>query len=170
MSFQYLIDTHIQPVNCIDEFSTWRRETLYTHEVNDVLFANEQNLKKVYDTGIKFKAQKRLHRKECIEIFTVEADVDIGEREATIAFALSKMTVPDENGEMFKYDDIQFVEFLEMVGRAADLKFKDSEQEELPLHKKIEFVIDDLLVLVPGAKRVEVSFDPEEETVSDTDY
>ena len=90
MSFQYLIDTHIQPVNCIDEFSTWRRETLYTNEVNDILYANEQNLKKVYDTGIKFKAQKRLHRKECIEIFTVEADVDLGEREATVV--LNKRT------------------------------------------------------------------------------
>lgn len=83
---------------------------------------------------------------------------------------MSKMTVADENGEMWKYDEISFVEFLEMIGRAADLKFKDSEQESLELHKKIEFVIDDLLVLVPGLTRKVVNYDPEEETVSDTDY
>ena len=38
------------------------------------------------------------------------------------------------------------------------------------MHHKIEYVIDDLLVEHPDLKRVIVSYEPEEETMSDSDY
>ena len=63
-----------------------------------------------------------------------------------------------------------FVEFLEMIARVAHLKFIGSELESIKLHKKIEYIIDDLLALTPGAKRVVFSYEPEEETESDSDY
>ena len=43
-----------------------------------------------------------------------------------------------------------FVEFLEMIGRVADIKFKDSEQENLQLHYKIEYVLDEIFSHYPG--------------------
>lgn len=83
---------------------------------------------------------------------------------------MSKMTVPQENEDAKKYNSMFFVEFLEMIGRVAYIKFQGSELETIPLHKKIEFIIDDLLALTPGAKRKIVSYEPEEETESDSDY
>jgi len=44
-------------------------------------------------------------------------------------------------------------EFLEMIGRIADLKFKGSELESIHLANKIEFVLDDIFIAYPGMKR-----------------
>lgn len=40
------------------------------------------------------------------------------------------------------------IEFLEFIGRLADLQFKDSELEDINLDEKIEFTLCDLLPLV----------------------
>ena len=40
------------------------------------------------------------------------------------------------------------VEFLEMVGRIAFIKYQGSELEILPLNEKIEYIIDDLIVVL----------------------
>jgi len=44
-----------------------------------------------------------------------------------------------------------FVEFLECIGRVASLKYKD--EEDLPLDKKIELILDDILKLVNYERR-----------------
>ena len=62
-------------------------------------------------------------------------------------------------------------EFLEMIGRIAELKFKGSELESIHLANKIEFVIDDLFIAFPGMKRKVMNLqDDEEMSESDEDY
>jgi hypothetical protein len=61
---------------------------------------------------------------------------------------MSKMTVANENEENKTYYRLQFVEFLEMVGRVAHLKCQGSELEVLSLSEKIEYIIDDLIVVL----------------------
>ena len=58
-----------------------------------------------------------------------------------------------------------------MIGRVADLKFRGTELEDLPLEKKIEEVLDNLFVVLgKDAKRVNVDIEVEELTESDSDY
>jgi len=72
---------------------------------------------------------------------------------------------------MYKYDRIVFVEFLEMVGRIAEFKFKGTELESIPLELKIEEILDELLtVLGAGFKRKPVNIEIDEGTESDSDY
>ena len=59
---------------------------------------------------------------------------------------------------------------MEMIGRVAVYKFKGSELENESLASKIEQILDDLFVLIPGLKRKEVAYEDLEETESDTDY
>jgi hypothetical protein len=40
----------------------------------------------------------------------------------------------------------------------------------LPLHSKIEFIIDELLVILPGIQRKKIEVFDEEETESNSDY
>jgi hypothetical protein len=40
-----------------------------------------------------------------------------------------------------------------MIARVSNLKFKGSELEDLHLSKKIEFVIDDMVAVIPGMVR-----------------
>ena len=107
---------------------------------------------------------------DAIDLFTKKTDVSIRENEAVFCFGMSKMTVPFENEDAKKYGFLYFSEFLEMIGRVADLNFKGSELESIGLHEKIEYILDDLFVIIPGAKRKSGNYEPEEATESDSDY
>jgi hypothetical protein len=58
---------------------------------------------------------------------------------------------------------------LELTGRIADLKYKHSDIGRLPLAKKIEFVLDDMLELV-DLKRKDVNIVIDDQSESDDDY
>ena len=62
-----------------------------------------------------------------------------------------------------------YVEFLEFLARIAELYFEGSEMEELELHQKLEFLLDEILPVV-GAKRVKQTTVIEEFSESDDDY
>ena len=71
------------------------------------------------------------------------------EKDAIYCYGMCKMTITDEQDDSTaKYKKLQWVEFLEMIGRVADLKFKGTELEIIPLAEKINFVMDDLLTFV----------------------
>lgn len=90
--------------------------------------------------------------------------------QALFCFGMSKMTTVNESEESNKYKRLQFVEFLEMIGRAADQKFKDTEMEgELSLAEKIENILDDLFTIV-DFKRRDVQVMDEVLSESDDEY
>jgi hypothetical protein len=64
---------------------------------------------------------------------------------------------------------LQFVEFLEFIGRVSHLKFMGTEMEELSLTQKICYIMDDLFTLI-GAQRNEVRVEIQELSESDSDY
>lgn len=49
---------------------------------------------------------------------------------------------------------LKFVEFLEMIGRIAELRFKATAMNLIPLYQKIEFVLDEVIPsCMPGRER-----------------
>ena len=83
---------------------------------------------------------------------------------------MSKQTCINENDDLSKkFMKITWVEFLEMIGRVADLKFRDSELESIPLEAKIEYVLDDLFAALPGLRRLNARNMDEEEEVTESD-
>jgi len=90
--------------------------------------------------------QKFLPQKECIEIFTRDTDIML-EKEALIAYGMSKMPLVKETTENSKYKRIMSnPEFYEMIGRVAEFKHKD--QPHLSLSEKIGLVLDKILPIV----------------------
>ena len=79
------------------------------------------------------------------------------------------MNVKDEIVEFEKYDKLQVVELIEMIGRAAKLKYANSDQCEEPLARQIELMLDLIFPLVKFRRR-EVIRDAESESASDDDY
>ena len=91
-------------------------------------------------------------------------------KDITFCYGMSKMTMPDENNDgSARMVRIDFVEFLEMIGRAAHVKFRGSELEELPLYRKIEFILADLFQFL-SMQPSPINVDIEENTASDSDY
>jgi hypothetical protein len=79
--------------------------------------------------------KKYVTKEEMVQLVVSRSAVAMNEIEAIYCYGMSLMTVVDEARESTKgYKRIQFVEYLEMIGRIADMKFKGSEMERLPLH------------------------------------
>ncbi len=57
-----------------------------------------------------------------------QAMIQINEAEVQFAFGMSKMSVTNEPSNYVQYKIMQFVEFLEFIGRLADAKYKDNGQ------------------------------------------
>ena len=63
-----------------------------------------------------------------------------------------------------------FSEFLELIGRVADIKFKNTgEMEGISLAQKIENILEELFPAF-GLTKNEVNFVQEENSESDDDY
>lgn len=155
------------------EMHTWqgfRDEQLYTVEVNDLLHANEELLRQVYQKY--YTLNKRyMTQEDAMDLFCSESECCLSAKEALYCYGMAKMTNPNENDNPERYTKLQYVELLEMIGRVAEYKYRGSEQEPLPLAEKLETVLDQLFaVLGSGAKRKEVDVENEEVTESDSDY
>jgi hypothetical protein len=96
---------------------------------------------------------------DCMRLFTKDSDSGITEKDFYYCYGMSKMTVAKESQLHSSYFTIQFVEFLELIGRAADTRY--AETVGVSLTEKVEFMLDSLLKVV-GIKRIEVSFETEE--------
>ena len=79
------------------------------------------------------------------------------------------MPIKNEIEDFARYHKLQVVELLEMIGRAAKVKYANTEVDEEPLARKIEMVLDLLFPLVKWQRR-EVFADAESASASDDDY
>ena len=81
------------------------------------------------------------------------------------------MTIINEERQWKKYSALEYVEFLEFLGRISFARFKNSTAElsEMPLASKIESILDDLFMNF-GMQRIEVNIEVEEFSESDDDY
>ena len=95
---------------------------------------------------------------DSIDLFTYRSDLKLTRKELTYCYGMCKMSVPLENelGQSAKYQKLQLSEFYELIARVAKLKFHGSELEDRPLHDKIEFVIDEMVGVIPNLTRKEV--------------
>ncbi len=115
--------------------------------------------------------QKQLSMEQAIEIFTKISDCGIRQKDAVFCYGISKMTVANENGEFSAYQKMYFVEFLEMICRIADIKFKTGDLDKNMLHKNVENILDDMFVILGKEhRRREVSIEIEDLSQSDSDY
>jgi len=107
-----------------------------------------------------------------MNLFTVRCEsLKVPEKNIKYCYAMSKMTVSNEEFHTDQYFTMQFVEFLEMIGRIALYKYQGTIVHQEPLAKKIEFVID-ILFEVVGAhfKRNEVCIEEPDVSDEDIDY
>ena len=62
-----------------------------------------------------------------MDLFTKKSDCGLNSKDTIFCYGMSKITLANENEKNKNYFKLLFVEFLEMIGRVADLKFKGSE-------------------------------------------
>lgn len=87
-----------------------------------------------------------------------------------MCYALCKHSVIKEtfNG-VAEYDKLSYVEFLEMIGRIASVKYLGTDFEQEHLLCKIEYVLDIILKIV-GLERLEPISQEVDSSESDDEY
>ena len=102
--------------------------------------------------------------------------MNLKESDVTFAYGMSKMTVVSElSNYQNNYKQLEFIEFLEFVGRLATARFRKAvstnnvTSEQLSLLGKLEDTLDELLEN-HDLTRTEVTKIMEEESESDDDY
>ena len=95
--------------------------------------------------------------KDATNLLTKDASLDLSYTQAKYCLSFCKMPIKDECAEFDKYRVLQPVELMEMIGRAAKIKYADSEFCDEPLHIKIEMVLDLLFPLVKFKRKEVIS-------------
>ena len=118
---------------------------------------NEQGIKAVH---LKYAQSSESYRppgcidfltnKDCVKLVKNDMKIDISGKIIKKVYCLSKQLVHDEQDErqLANYFRMTFLEFLEFIGRISDIWFENTEYEELPLHRKIEYFLERMLKLV----------------------
>lgn len=101
---------------------------------------------------------------------TRDADLQIPEKDIVFCFGMSKMAVTHEPTHYKQYQQMVFPEFLELIGRLAEIKFKNTgEMAQNPLTWKIEMLLEDLCPFF-GLTKNDVKIELEDNSASDDDY
>ena len=129
VAFERLLKEKILPMyDTVYPWQRWRADPgLYTCCVNSVFEDNLTQLKSLFDVAQKKGRAQHLHRDVACSLFTKNDDIDLEVKKTQQAFGISKMTVVNEGtpeGQK-EYKQARFVEFLEMIGRCAELKYSN---------------------------------------------
>jgi len=136
--------------------------------VNDILEANLEGLKKVYEYYFEPR-KKYMTMADALRLMMHDTPLAMSEKDAKYCYGMCKMTVLQEMDQSWQYKQLQFVELLEMLGRIAEFKFRETELEGLELAKKLEYILDDVLSLVEVSRK-DVNIQVDEKSESDDDY
>lgn len=107
----------------------WRKTFLWTLEVDDLLKANMDYLKKLFNLIKRGSVSKVILFRDTVE-YIAQHPIEVSHDQITLAFAFSKMQFIDELELIDLYEQMYFVEFLEFLGRLAYLIW-DSRGENL---------------------------------------
>ena len=124
---------------------------------------NERAIRKIYqkyaalnrDTQFKPHNGDWIIMQDCYALFKEDTPLNLTYKTIHEAFALSKKQIVNEfdSDSLMQYHKLSYVEFLEFLARIAVLYFEGSEMEELELHEKLEYLLDEILPIIE-AKRV----------------
>jgi hypothetical protein len=71
--------------------------------------------------------------KNALSFMMKDTALNVIEKDAIYCYGMCKMTVANENDKNSQYFELKRVEFLEMIGRVAENKFKNTNMHEIAL-------------------------------------
>lgn len=145
-SVEALINKFILPNYPTESWQGWRESELWCMDVNDVFEVNIPILEQVYKSFLN-PQHKFPDLADMVTMCMAISPCGLSEVEVKFCYAMCKMTIVNEAANYKEYGKLQFVEFLEFIGRLAHAKFKHNGNEaaSIPLAQKIEFMLDDIL-------------------------
>lgn len=146
-----LIEKNIKPSWGDSLWHQTRVTKFWTCEINDLLEANIEGIKRVFTL---FWDLKAVNKKKWMEIreadyFLTQSmpDLKLTVNTARRCYFYSKMSCIDEQTNVASYNKMIFVEFLECLCRIALDHYEDTPMRDWPLVNRLENVLDNVLQL-----------------------
>ena len=144
-ALEMLVCEHIAKEWTTCRWHDLRVSRIWTVEVNDLLDANLEGLKKVYSM---FRDLKAVNKKRWMDLKDADQfmqqmmpELKVNTKISRKCYFLSKMTCSDEQSKIEQYNRLQFVEFLEMLCRIAHEHFEDAYTRDWPYLEKLKTVL-----------------------------
>ena len=157
--------------NTVDNWQAFRNAKLWTIEVNDLLKPNEENLEIIYKKF--FTPQKKcMDIDDFNAIFMDKTELLKNIEEVRYCAGVSKMSMTKEREDAEKYyNNWDFVEFLESLGRVAEFLFPSTEPQykDMAFVEKLYTVLEKVLETIKK-KVIEPEIVVVDESESDDDY
>ncbi len=90
--------------------------------------------------------KKTFKMQDAMRLFCKDTACGISENEFYYCYGMSKMTVARESQSHSSYFNVHLAEFMELIGRLADEKYRET--SGLGLDEKIEFLLEILFQLI----------------------
>lgn len=104
-----------------------------------------------------FEPRKKIMvMRDALSLMMKDSNLNMIEKDAIYCYGMCKMTVEKENEHNKQYFELKLVELLELIGRIAHIRYKNTTVDNMTLAKKIEFVLDDILQPMLNVERREV--------------
>ena len=118
-----LIEDDLMVFSNIQKWQEWREKELWTLDVNDILYANTDNLKKIFKTFYTSK-KSNMDLNDAFTLMVRRTGFLPAEKEVITCFGMWKMTVTNEIARRSDYNSISFVEFYEFIARVSEVYHK----------------------------------------------
>ena len=168
-----LVDEELIPKMRVQPREKLRKRQFFTKDVNSLLVFNEEPLQFAFNKFATAGTKTIQQAKAVTDI--LGTIFKIGPAKAQVIYARSKMTIPNEKAHFESYKKMKYVEFLEMLCRVTHYIFKSNPAVKIPFHKKLEYILDQLLWRVglhrndPKLHWMPPTYDSEEEDEDDDD-
>ena len=109
----------------------FRRDQLWVYEVELLYTLNQVQFKALFKKYCR-QGETQVHREEFVQMFVYDCKFGLSIFQVHQVYAMGQMTLVTETDDKAwpKYQTCTYVEFLEVIARAADTIFRSTEMEE----------------------------------------
>ena len=164
-----LMDTYIKQFYVDQEIDRidFREDKLWQSDIDLVYSMNQSHIKEIHNMLSNRNTSNRITSAfdvatisfaDCEQLIIQEMNMtveDVTRSEIKAAFAASKKVQINEidHNSVAIYDKLTYVEFLEFIARMAEFWFEDTEMDDYPLYRKIEYFLERMF-LITGVELV----------------
>ena len=119
---QKLLDTHYYELGPVNEWAEFRGRIIWCYDISDILEANEAGLRKIFNSFVTPR-RRTPEKNDMIYLMCKHTTPPIlkAEVDAIYCYGMCKQAIIYEKNEKEakKYNEIQYVEFMEFLCRCA---------------------------------------------------
>ena len=123
LAVKTLIEDDLMTQFSIDKWEHWREKELWTLEINDILYANSEALKKIHKSFL-LPNKRYMDLNDAIDLLIRRTGLFQAEKEIIHCFGMWKITVVNEILNRKDYNSLSLVEFYEFIPRIAEVFYK----------------------------------------------